>query len=179
MTRIIFGQYISYLAIAVFSWILTGQLLQSNLATNQLIRINGIIDTTTEVEFHEAKSNHESHDLRIYLRDTTEYFRFMDIYKYEQFRGLIHKGDTVEIYIRPKWLIPLGLGYKNDIFQMTVNGVQIFDVSQTKREANGIIIISIIAIPLFIILGLVNKRMRRKIKAAANKQYLQKTGGQL
>ena len=77
----------------------------------------------------------------------------MDIYKYNEFRGQIHSGDSTTIYIRPKWLVPLGLGYKNDIFQMTVNGQTIFEVSQTKRNANGIIIVCLIFIPLFIFLG--------------------------
>ena len=162
MIRTILGQYICYLAILIFSWVLVGQLIQSNLTTDQLVKINGTIDTTTEVAIHEWKNNNENHELRIFLNGTSEYFRFMDIYKYDRFRGLINRGDSVEIYIRPKWLVPLGLGYRNDIFQMAINGQLIFGVSQTKREAKGIIIISIISILLLVILGLINKRMARK-----------------
>ena len=82
----------------------------------------------------------------------------MDVYKHQRFRGQIVNGDTAEIYIRPKWLVPLGLGYRNDVLQMNINGQTIFDVSQTHRNENGIIIISIIAIPLFIFLGRWTKR---------------------
>ena len=57
------------------------------------------------------------------------------------------------IYIRPKWLVPLGLGYRNDVFQMTIKGQTIFEVSQTHKNETGIIIVSIIAIPFFIFIG--------------------------
>jgi len=164
MTRAIFGQYISYLAVLGFSWVLIGQIIQSHLTTERLIKISGTIDTTIEVATYRPKSNRKDHELRIFLNDTTEYFRFMDIYKYDRFRGRIHRGDTAEIYIRPKWLVPLGMGYRNDIFQMALNGQTIFNVSQTKRNTNGIIILSIIAIPLFIFLGQLNKRKVRNLK---------------
>ena len=153
MTKKIIGQYFCYLAALASAWVLVGATIQTNLTTNKLTKVDGIIDTTIEVKKKRYKSNNYDYKLRIYIKDNTDYFRFMDIYKYNEFRGQIHSGDSTAIYIRPKWLVPLGLGYKNDIFQMTVNGQTIFEVSQTKRNANGIIIVCLISIPLFIFLG--------------------------
>ena len=149
----------------VFAWVLVGQILQSRLSVDKLIKVTGIIKDTKEVATHVRKRlfyTHKDIELRIYLKDTSEYFRLMDVYKYQRFRGQIANGDTAEIYIRPKWLVPLGLGYRNDVFQMDINGQTIFDVSQTNRNENGIIIVSIIAIPLFIFLGQWTKRKARQ-----------------
>lgn len=153
MTKKIIGQYFSYLAALAFVWVLVGATIQTNLTIDKLTKVDGVIDTTIEVKKKRYKSNNYSYELRIYIKDNTNYFRFMDIYKYNAFRGQILSGDSTSIYIRPKWLVPLGLGYKNDIFQMAVNGQTIFDVAQTKKNANGIIVVSLVAIPLFIFLG--------------------------
>jgi hypothetical protein len=129
------------------------------MTTKTLTKVDGIIDTTIEVGKRKYKSRKKTYELRIFLQDTSEYFRFMDIYKYRTFRDQIYKGDTAEIFIRPKWLVPLGMGHRNDIFQLTINGKTIFDISQTRKNSGGIIIVAIIAIPLFVFLG---KYIRRK-----------------
>jgi hypothetical protein len=140
-------------------WVLIGQTIQYNMTTKTLTKVDGIIDTTIEVGKRKYKSRKKTYELRIFLQDTSEYFRFMDIYKYRTFRDQIYKGDTAEIFIRPKWLVPLGMGHRNDIFQLTINGKTIFDISQTRKNSGGIIIVAIIAIPLFVFLG---KYIRRK-----------------
>jgi hypothetical protein len=161
MTREKLGQYFCYLASLVFCWVLIGQLIQTNLTIDKLVKVSGTIDQAIEVSKYRRKSYSKDYELRIFLKDTTEYFRLMDIYKYDHFRELINNGDTAEVYIRPKWLVPLGLGYRNDIFQMTLNGQTIFEISQTKRNGNGIIIVSLIAIPIFLFLPRYLKRKRR------------------
>jgi len=106
-----------------FTWVLIGQIIQSRLTARDLIKVTGIIDDTREVATHVRKKlfyTSKDIELRIYLKDTPEYFRIMDVYKYQQFRRQIKSGDTAEIYIRPKWLVPLGLGYRNDVFQMNM-----------------------------------------------------------
>jgi hypothetical protein len=153
MTRKIIGQYFCYLAALAFTWVLVGQIIQVNLTVDKLVRVNGIIDKTVEVAKKRRKSNRYYYELRIFLKDTPEYFRFMDIYRYDVFREKIQSGDSTQIFIRPKWLVPLGLGYRNDIFQMTLNGETLFDVSQTKKNNTRIIIVTIIAIPSFLLLG--------------------------
>lgn len=162
MTKKIIGQYFSYLAALASAWVLVGATIQTNLTVDKLIKVNGIIDTTIEVKKKRYKSNNYDYELRIYIKGDTDYFRFMDIYKYSEFRGQIQSGDSTSIYIRPKWLVPLGLGYKNDIFQMTVNGQAIFAVAQTKKNENGIIVVSLLAIPLFIFLGQYIRRNNNK-----------------
>lgn len=161
MTRKVFGQYFCYLAALLFSWVLVGQIIQVNLTVDKLVRVSGSIDKTVEVAKKRRKSNRYNYELRIFLTDTTEYFRFMDIYKYDLFKEKIQSGDSSDIFIRPKWLVPLGLGYRNDIFQMTVNGETLFDVSKTKRNNTGILIVSLIAVPLFIFLGQYIKKKGR------------------
>ena len=155
----------------VFAWVLVGQIVQSRLSVDKLIKVTGIITGTKEVATNVRKKlfyTHKDLELRIYLKDTSEYFRIMDVYKYPRFRGQIKNGDTAEIYIRPKWLVPLGLGYRNDVFQLNVNGQTIFDISGTHRNENAIIIVSIIAIASFIFLGQWTRRKaQRKEKQQA------------
>lgn len=141
-------------------WVLIGQTIQCNMTTKTLTKVEGIIDTTIEVGKRKGKSNLKTYELRILLQDTSEYFRFMEIYKYNSFRGQIHWGDTAEIYIRPKWLVPLGMGYRNDVFQLTLNGKRIFDISQTRKNSRRIIIVALIAIPGFVFLGRTIKRKK-------------------
>ena len=140
-------------------WVLAGQAIQSSMTIASLTKVEGIIDKTIEVGKRKYKSRRKTYELRVFLQDTSEYFRFMEIYKYKSFLGQIHRGDTTRIYIRPKWLIPLGMGYRNDIFQMTLNGKTIFDIYQTRKNSKGIIIVALIAIPGFILLG---QYIRRK-----------------
>jgi hypothetical protein len=159
VTRKIIGQYFFFFFATAMCWVLIGQTIQYNMTTKTLTKVDGIIDTTIEVGKRKYKSRKKTYELRIFLQDTSEYFRFMDIYKYRTFRDQIYKGDTAEIFIRPKWLVPLGMGHRNDIFQLTINGKTIFDISQTRKNSGGIIIVAIIAIPLFVFLG---KYIRRK-----------------
>ena len=144
-----------------FAWVVVGQVIQAQLTVDKLVKVTGIVDDTKEIETHVRKKlfyTHKDVELRIYLKDTSEYFRIMDVYQYKRFREQIKRGDTAEIYIRPKWLVPLGLGYKNDVFQLNINGQIIFDISETHRNENQIIILSVIVIPLCIFLGLWAKR---------------------
>ena len=140
-------------------WVLVGQVIQYTMTTRALVKVEGVIDRIIEVKKKKRKSNLLDYELRIYLEDTSEYFRLMDIYKYHSFRSKVNKGDKAEIYIRPKWLVPFGMGHRNDIFQMTTNGTTIFDISKTRRNSKGIIIVFCIAIPVFIFLG---KYLHRK-----------------
>jgi hypothetical protein len=165
MTREKIASIIFFIMPFVFAWVLVGQIVQLQLTVDRLIKVTGIVEGTREVATNVRKrlfNKHKDLELRIYLKDTSEYFRVMDIYKYSRFRGQIGNGDTAEIYIRPKWLVPLGLGYRNDVFQLNINGQTIFDVSETHRNEKRIIIVSIIATPLFILLGLWTRRKARK-----------------
>lgn len=128
------------------------------MTTKILTKVDGIIDTTTEVKKKKYKSRRFDYELRVFLQDTTEYFRFMDVYNYNSFRKQINNGDKAEIFIRPKWLVPLGMGHRNDIFQMTINGKPIFDISQTRNNSGAIILLALIAIPVFILIGQYLKR---------------------
>ncbi len=139
-------------------WVLVGQSIQYTMTTKILTKVDGIIDTTTEVKKKKYKSRRFDYELRVFLQDTTEYFRFMDVYNYNSFRKQINNGDKAEIFIRPKWLVPLGMGHRNDIFQMTINGKPIFDISQTRNNSGAIILLALIAIPVFILIGQYLKR---------------------
>ncbi|MCC7027969.1 MAG: hypothetical protein IT265_13480 [Saprospiraceae bacterium] len=158
-------KYFCYLVALFLIWVLVGQLIESNLTIEKLIKVNGTIDTTIIVEKNRLKSKKKDYELRIFLVETNEYFRFLDIYRYDKFLEKIHHGDSTEIYVRPKWLVPLGMGYKNDIFQMTLNRQIIFDISQRENNANGIIFISLISILLFTLSGFyINRKKHKRIK---------------
>lgn len=160
MSRKIIGQYFFYLAALLFSWVLVGQIIQVNLTVDKLVRVSGTIHKTVEIAKKRRQGYSYDYELRIFLKDTTEYFRLMDIYRYDLFKEKINSGDSSDIFIRPKWLVALGLGYRNDIFQMAVNGETLFDVSQTKRNNTGILIVSAIAVPFFLFLGQYIKKKR-------------------
>jgi hypothetical protein len=129
---------------------LIGQIIQLKLSTDKLLPVNGIVDKTIEVETPRPRSNLKDHELRVYLHGNQDYFRLMDIYKYNRFRSKIKSGGTALIYIRPRWLVAFGLGNRNDIYQMSINGESVFNISDTKKNIHGIIIVSVIAIPLFL-----------------------------
>jgi len=146
-------KYFFYLASLVSLWVFVGATIQTNITSNNLSKVSGIIDTTIEVRKKRYKSNNYDYELRIYIKGDTEYYRLMDIYKYNEFRGQLKSGVFASIYVRPKWLVPLGLGYKNDIFQMTVNGQTVFAFEQTKKNEKGILVVSLLSILFFIFLG--------------------------
>lgn len=159
-----------FIVTLALTWALIGQIIQSQMTVDKLIKVKGIVESTQEVATHVQKkifSTHKDLELRIYLRDTSEYFRIMNVYKYSRFLGQIHQGDTAEIYIRPKWLVPLGLGYRNDVFQLNINRKTIFDISETHSNEYGIIIVLIIGIPSFILLG---RRLIRKVREEEKKR---------
>lgn len=133
----IIEQYFFYFFAIAMCWVLVGQTIEYTMTTKTLTKVDGIIDTTIEVGKKKYKSRKKTYELRVFLQDTSEYFRFMEIYKYRAFRHQIRHGDTAEIFIRPKWLILLGMGHRNDIFQMTINRNTIFDISRTRKNSGG------------------------------------------
>jgi hypothetical protein len=168
MTRLKIGSIVFiYLMPVVLIWILVGQILQSQLTIDKLVKVTGIIDAASEVTTyqHSKTGSGKTVELRIFLKDTSEYFRIMSIYKYDRFQNQIQSGDTAEIYIRPKWMIPFGMGYRNDVFQMSINGQIIFPISDTKKNEDEMIIFSLLAIPSCILLG---KWIRKKAKQKTN-----------
>ena len=183
MTREKIASIILFIMPFVFAWILVGQILQSRLTVEQLIKVTGIIENSREVTTHIKKGifyTHKDLELRIFLKDKAEYFRIIDVYRYQRFRTKIINGDTAEIFIRPKWLLPLGLGLATDVYQMNINGQTIFGISETHRNENGIIIVSLIAIPLFIFMGtMARKKALQKEKERQNKLAQYTTSAQI
>jgi hypothetical protein len=132
------------------TWVLTGQILQRNLTISKLVPVRGIIDDSQEVVANVKKKLLDTQvdkEFRIKLKGSSEYFRIMEVYKYSGFAHQISAGDTAELFIRPKWLVPLGLGKRNDVFHLVVNGVTVFNVQQTRRNADGIIAVALVVIP--------------------------------
>lgn len=158
MKKSTIGQIFSYLAALALLWVLVGQIIQVNLTTDKLIKVSGIVDRKLEA-WNTAKK--KELELRIYLKGKPDYFRFMHVYNYDKFSYQINPGDSVEIFVRPKWLVSLGLGYKNDIFQMSSNGETIFEIADTKKNNMGIIVVVALGIPAFILLA---QYIRRKQK---------------
>src|SRR5206468_10706646 len=99
MTREKIASIIFFIMPFIFAWVLVGQIIQSQLTVDKLIKVTGIIEGTQEVATHVTKKlfyTSKDLELRIYLKDTSEYYRIMDVYKYPRFRGQIGTGDTAE-----------------------------------------------------------------------------------
>ncbi|NCT93131.1 MAG: hypothetical protein GXC72_01800 [Chitinophagaceae bacterium] len=176
MVREVVGKYLSYLAVLFFSWVLIGQLIQANLVVDNLNKISGTIDTTMEITLFKSRSKEKYHELRIFINEKGDYFRLMDTYDYPRFLPNIKRGDSAEIYIRPKWLTVLGMGYGNDIFQMAINGKVVFEISETRKTAKGIAVIAAVAIPVFAFLAALINRALRKHRRLQPTSVLQKLG---
>lgn len=129
-------RYSCFLSLFFFSWILLGQSIQFYLTRDKLVAQSGIISEVLEVS--SGLRNKRAHELHISLKERPDYFRIMDIYPYKTFSSTLHPGDQATIYIRPRWLSILGMGKKNDIFQMVVNGKTVLDLQQTRNKAKGL-----------------------------------------
>jgi hypothetical protein len=150
--------FLNYVVILGFVWVLVGQLIQSKLTIDDLSPVYGIVEKVDDASTLRLRSQRKDHELRIFLSGNPKYFRLMDIYHYERFASTIHIGDTVLIYIRPDWVVIFGLGRKQDIYQMSINGRVVFDLSETKTNERGIIMVFLIAIPLLLWLGKLGRR---------------------
>lgn len=138
--------------------------MQYRLTKEDLVKVTGIVKETKEVTtkvrerlFHTRKNV----ETRIYLEGMSQYFRVMNDHEFQLTTSGIVKGDTAEIYIRPEWLVMLGGGQRNDVFHLNINGRTVIDLSRSRRNEVGIILVLTISIPLFIFLGI---RMRRKAR---------------
>lgn len=158
MNKVKVVRYICFLSLFLFSWILLGQSFQFYLTRDKLVAQSGIISDVLEVS--SGLRNKRVQELRISLKEQPGYFRIMDIYPYKTFSSTLQPGDQATLYIRPRWLSLLGMGHKNDIFQMAVNGKTVFELQQTKTKAKGLILLSGVALFLSFMFILVTREKR-------------------
>lgn len=151
-------EYGCYITALFFLYVLVGQIIQSRLELNEFVKVEGVVENTKVVR---TGSRGNSRELRIYLQNSSEYFRIMDVYNYQKFQERIQPDVNVVIYVRPPWVVPLGMGYKNDVFHLVVNGKVLFDISKKKWHDKGIAIAALIVTPVMIFVG---QLIRRKGK---------------
>ena len=73
MTRQKIASLIFFIMPILFVWVLVGQILQSRLTVDKLIKVTGIVEDSKEVATYVRKRlfyTHKDVELRIYLKDT-------------------------------------------------------------------------------------------------------------
>ena len=156
------GSLFFYTMAIIFSLGLVGVFWQSGITTKNLELVTGIVHKTEVVTIVVPSRGHNvQSELRLFLKDSSEYFRISDVYKFERFRDRIQEGDSAEIFIRPKLLQRFFLGQRNDIMHLNINGQIIVDVVQTRKIANAAIIVGIAAIIVFLLLAIFGGRIAK------------------
>jgi hypothetical protein len=148
-----------------FAWILTGQIIQLCLPLDKYTRITGVVSDAREHTVIERKRlirTTKVKEIRIFLRDTAAYFSISASHKNKKFQPLINTGDTAIIYIRPQWLVPMAIGKRKHIQELHINGQPLFTLRDNRKITFGMMIISIITIPVFLFLGLWYKRKMKE-----------------
>lgn len=167
--HLFFRKYFLLPVIVFLGWITLGSVFERSYETKDLIRISGrvisIQEVTTKVIDKPAYKGKEQ-ELRIYLSNSTEYFRLTDSYNYQHILNLLNNGDTVQIYIRKSHLVPLGMGKQTDIYQLEQQGKVLFDLRERKQSSKGITIIGAISTLGFLTFYLYHKR---KVKQSLTK----------
>ncbi len=144
-----------------FFWVLIGNLIEQNYKKDNLTKITGRVVNVNEAITTKRKNSND-YELRIYLNNYPQYFRILDNFKYENIQKKIKIGDEVQIYFRPKYLVPLGMGRQTDIYQLENKNEILLDISERKRKSKGSIVISLISIIVF---GALYYFGKRKIKS--------------
>ena len=145
---IFYVKYFLPVFLIFFSWVVIGNLIELNYKKDNLIKISGEIININEVVSIKRK-NSQDYELRLYLNNYQKYFRILDNFKYDNIQKKIKIGDEVQIYFRPKYLVPLGMGRQTDIYQLESKNEILLDLSERKRKSKGLIVISLIALTIF------------------------------
>jgi hypothetical protein len=141
--------YVKYflpVLIIAFSWILIGDLIELNYSKNNLNKITGTIENIEEVLI---QGKREYNELRISLNNYPKYFRITDNFKYQNIQEKLKIGDEIQIYFRPKYLVPFGLGKETDIYQLEYKKEILYDIAKRKKNSKGLIVFSLIALTIF------------------------------
>ncbi len=84
-------------------------------------------------------------ETNILLDNYPEYFRLTNNIHYSLVVNDLTIGDTVTIYYRKKYMVPLGFGQQTDIYQLEYKNQILLDLNQRKKNSKGIMLIGIIA----------------------------------
>lgn len=88
-------------------------------------------------------------EVQIKLDNYPEYFRLTDNFKCDTLLNNLKLGDTITIYYRKKFLVPLGFGKQTDIYQLEYKNQVLFDIIQRKNNSKSLILVGIIATIIF------------------------------
>ncbi len=145
-------KYLLLPIILFFVWIVIGNFYELNCTKNDLKAIKGTIIDSKEVAVSVARkriNNGKRKELRLVLNNYPNYFRLTDSFQYLDIINSLKIGDTVTIYYRKKYLVPLGFGHETDIYQLEHNNKVLFDISKRKQNSKGIIFVAGLAVVLF------------------------------
>lgn len=155
-------KYLWPIAILFFIWVFVGNMVEYNYKKQNLNWTKGkvvyIEQVTTE---YYKKADDDRHELIIRLENSPADFIVRDIFDYRNVINTIKIGDTIVIYSRKKYQVIFGFGKLNEICQIEYKDNIIFDITQRKRNALGLAIISLSAIILFTSLYFFFKKSRK------------------
>ena len=158
-----FVKYLLPFVLVFFAWALIGNLIEITYSKENLVRVtdkilsvNNVITKVVNKPLYKAKK----HELRLYLENQDDYFRLNEKYKYENFIDKLKKGDSVTVFFRPKYLVPIGMGRQKDIYQLESGNKVLFDISARKKNSKGIVLVSSIALLIFGTLRYVAKKQK-------------------
>ena len=116
-----------------------------NSVTGKVISIDNIVTKIINKPAYRRKKT----ELRIVLENHDGYFRLTDNYRYENILQVVKKGSNLTIYTRPKYLVPIGMGKQNDIYQMELNDSVLFSIKHRNRNSKKLIWTSSIFLGIF------------------------------
>ena len=167
---IFYVKYFLPFILIIFSWGLVGNLIESNYKKENLIKITGKIKNIKEV-LNLKRKNSEDLELRIYLENYPEYFRILDNFKYNNIQKKVKLRDGVQLYFRPKYLVPIGMGKQSDIYQLEHKNKILLNLKDRKKNSKSLININLIFLLVF---GILYYFAKRKIKKTTVNSGLQK-----
>ena len=157
------NRYVNYFlpnVIVFFAWVIVGNIIELNYRKENLNNITGQIINIKAIQTSNSRKN-QDFELRLYLDNYKKYFRITDNFKYQNIENKLKIGDEIKIYFRPKYFVLFGFGKQTDVYELQHKNETLFNISERKRNSEGIIKISLIAVLIF---GSVYYSGRRKIK---------------
>jgi hypothetical protein len=134
--------------IILFIWFAIGNSVELIYKKNNLKFVKGSIISIDNViikVINKPLYKGKKYELRLRLNNYPDYFRLSDEFNYDNIIKSLRIGDTVTIYYRNKYLVPLTSGIQTDIYQLEFRNKILFDLIQRKQNSKGLFFTTLIA----------------------------------
>ena len=136
----------------LFIWVTLGNIFELTYSKHDLefkkgaiIDFGQIVTKVIDKPLYKGKEQ----EFRILIENYPAYFRLTDNFDYTPLLDNLKVGDTVTIYYRKKYLVPLGFGRQTDIYQLEYKNQIIFDLTERKNNSIGLVLMGAIASIIF------------------------------